>query len=618
MATVLKIKCLGQVHRVVLSQGEVTYESIQDAIRKVHPVSAVDAKYLDDEGDLCTLCPASLSDFVAISAEQNGRKILKLELIAPAPTPMPNPTMANAEQPHGQGNNAGGKCLEESPVAAALQAGIRNILKAFGSKGEGARGHGCGWKGGHGGHCHKLRAVALAMTQLHRSGELNATSAVALAVHFLPKLLKYAARHTEKIDWIVRMISPQLRPALEDLRALVVGTPGLEQCEEPIMKLLTCEDGSGSQVLLALLTALDDLSFESRVLFFQAFYTSLEKPFGEALKLVEGCMPPWTPAVSLVHGGVICDGCDVSPLTGPRFKCKACPNYDLCAECFCNKNMIHGGDCGDHDFDCMPIPFGHGSWMCKGDGPKGKHWFKGAGKGKGKHCGKRRFDEMCTDDAEAQPRRCARVGCTYAATWHASHCCHACSGGKGKHGPKCEQRHMPAAFDGESENKETMTNADCGRPDEAMREPSFDFSFPVVVEDGRRLVIAWNRGDDLQNVAASFAKTHDIQREELPTIEAFLVHASAVSQGDGAKENESMPQETNYAEKETNDVEEAPGAHGSPASSSSSSDTPNEAELQDTAMKLQEMGVGSADVLLELLRNNRGSVQRVLQTFFAS
>jgi len=177
---------------------------------------------------------------------------------------------------------------------------------------------------------------------------------------------------------------------------------------------------------------------------------------------------------------------------------------------------------------------------------------------------------------------------------------------------------MPATLDGDSENKETMTNADCGSPDEAMPEPSFDLSFPIVVEDGRRLVIAWNRGDDLQNVAASFAKTHDIQREELPTIEAFLVHASAVSQGDGAKENESMPQETNYAEKETNDVEEAPGAHGSPASSSSSSDTPNEAELQDTAMKLQEMGVGSADVLLELLRNNRGSVQRVLQTFFAS
>lgn len=35
-------------------------------------------------------------------------------------------------------------------------------------------------------------------------------------------------------------------------------------------------------------------------------------------------------------------------------------------------------------------------------------------------------------------RPCADVACTYQATWHATHCCHACATGQG-HGPRCER-----------------------------------------------------------------------------------------------------------------------------------------------------------------------------------
>lgn len=36
---------------------------------------------------------------------------------------------------------------------------------------------------------------------------------------------------------------------------------------------------------------------------------------------------------SIVHPNVACDGCGISPIRGARYKCQACPNFDLCEAC---------------------------------------------------------------------------------------------------------------------------------------------------------------------------------------------------------------------------------------------------------------------------------------------
>lgn len=61
----------------------------------------------------------------------------------------------------------------------------------------------------------------------------------------------------------------------------------------------------------------------------------------------QGFVVPITDIVLVpgVHPGITCDGCDSRPITGPRFKCKMCTNFDYCQLCF-----FHGTKSHPHTF----------------------------------------------------------------------------------------------------------------------------------------------------------------------------------------------------------------------------------------------------------------------------
>lgn len=42
-----------------------------------------------------------------------------------------------------------------------------------------------------------------------------------------------------------------------------------------------------------------------------------------------------------IHRFVRCDGCNASPIVGPRFKCNECADYDLCRGCHSNAALVH-------------------------------------------------------------------------------------------------------------------------------------------------------------------------------------------------------------------------------------------------------------------------------------
>lgn len=87
-----------------------------------------------------------------------------------------------------------------------------------------------------------------------------------------------------------------------------------------------------------------------------------------------------------VHTHVSCDGCGAHPITGIRYKCSVCPDFDYCETCEAKIDHPHvflkikkadqGGECPRRRFHCGPPREGH-RWGHPGPfpfpGPHGPH-----------------------------------------------------------------------------------------------------------------------------------------------------------------------------------------------------------------------------------------------------
>ena len=44
----------------------------------------------------------------------------------------------------------------------------------------------------------------------------------------------------------------------------------------------------------------------------------------------------------LIHFNILCDGCKMNPIRGNRYKCKCCPDFDFCENCYQKNKDTHG------------------------------------------------------------------------------------------------------------------------------------------------------------------------------------------------------------------------------------------------------------------------------------
>jgi hypothetical protein len=106
---ILKASYQGDIRRTRFEADEITYDDVCQAISKLFPdLQEYTAKYVDEEGDACTLCETTFTDFLSVSEGTRGhlvvngtcrdKLLLKLELSDAPRVAAPAPAAKSFEQ----------------------------------------------------------------------------------------------------------------------------------------------------------------------------------------------------------------------------------------------------------------------------------------------------------------------------------------------------------------------------------------------------------------------------------------------------------------------------------------------------------------------------------------
>lgn len=621
MAVVLKFIFDGDIRRTRATA--LSLEEIQRAVQHAYPeltLGSFDLKYRDDEDDLCVLNAATCADFAAIYEHSNN---VRLEVFRRQGTYPPASSEGDASMACNLVPSACFAAPTVSPPMSQPEMQDHCALPALTTFLQ-----------------HVLNSL------LNVGASQNSDALAALFVHFAPMLLQHVSGSHAEIDKVASQSPEGARAVLQALRDGLEPFPQMQETHMALDKWLQSGSLEGLGVLMeGFLRSLIQLPLEQ-----QRDVASIV--VGGVLEKFLQVLPSVTSAGSgLPHVGVVCDGCNARPITGPRYKCMVCPDYDLCGSCYLRRHELHP----EHSFDCKMQPdasswakgWGHWPRHCKGWGKglgKALAGMKGLGKGWGKHkghwhdhhtpghwwakgCGKgfgsstSGSSDMSSTSGSAKseheaggsPSKAERRAMRESRRdsrremRDARHECRKAMK-EAKKRFKAERKAAKKAWKEVKKADKEKAKAAKKAHKHGNRNPqeevamgiavpeggsavSMDFNFPVEVADGRQLRISWNQGDKLDEVAVQFAAQHHIGSDEVPAIIGFLQHASTLA---GSGPSPQAPAEMDTSEA----TPSAPPYSGS-----------DEGQLQ----ALEQMGFSNRELNMQMLAAHNGNIQSVVE-----
>jgi len=660
MVAILKVTYQFEVRRCILEKQDVSYDDVMDALAKLYPdLGECIPKYLDDEGDACTLCASSFPDFLQLAqlgggseskGQKEGRLLLKLQLVdSPSLLPVTRselrsvmsetaPSLEGAPSAsydalnqsgpssprHAEGDwwsnywgyHPGASYWESS--CYPWNAWAHHDLKGK-SKGKGK----CKGKGKSKGklfqtECpfraswHDIFSYACPETEnapafdetshKEQTGQegtqpslqsiLTPEVLAGMVAWKLPELLDMVAGDPEELGhgFAAALAHPPIQGTLQEAMNKLVpllAAYGLAEAKAHLELLLESPNSPGAApglFLQSLVRGLNTLEPQKQQELLTAFFQQQD----QLLAPLEALGPLLLRL--LQHDCVTCDGCEATPLMGPRFKSLNHPDYDLCGKCFAKRHQISP----EHkDFKCILVNakglagnfwdfFGGGKlrWMCRF--LKGKGKGKGC-KGKGRCHGKRWWE--ATEDSERPAASRPAASAEPSAEPSPQPGCQYFNIGEGQ----AQANEMPEPSAPAPELSEAA------RPQLAASAPGY--VFPVELDDGRRSEISWRRGDDHEKVARDFVAEKGYPADNIPTIISFLKHVEQVA-----------PVVSNRAPEPVSTAREPMAVDDS------------KTLLQEQIQQLREMGLGAFfgdDDLEDLLKRFEGNVQKVVEHLLA-